>query len=293
MAAGSDPTDFPTPCLYLQIDTSAHAAAGGVGDGAAGGARARESGIGEWLHGPPMHAGGGSTGRTGDSTARTAPDANGAIGEADAGAEAGDDDDDDDDGDGGGAEPLSEVRLVPEDPSALERLFREMSACAALHPCGDEEEGEEGGGVFGGEDEGTYGEDDGDDDEYVPSAAGGAAGDAFDAGGGGGGLGHGLGALPPGALPARFFAGDGELTPAQQAMLDRFDSMLNVSGQAQGQAPDWAAGLSPHPPGGGGASPLGADDGGASGAALEADVGRFADAEGEADGEGARRRMEE
>ena len=81
-----------------------------------------------------------------------APEGYGGGGEGDGpaaeGGGSGDDDDDDEgDGDfGGDFDEMTELRLVPEEPSQLDAMFKTLCDCAAMNPDEDDDDDEEGDG---------------------------------------------------------------------------------------------------------------------------------------------------
>jgi hypothetical protein len=103
-----------------------------------------------------------------------------------------------------------------------------MSECAALHPCGDDDDDDDDDAMDGddgdGDDDGDA-SDGGDDDDGDRAAA-----DPY-------------ASLAAGELPPGFHTGDGPLSAAQRAVLERFDAMLAVGPAAHEAAADASAAL--------------------------------------------------
>lgn len=172
-AVCTDTSTFPHPCLYCQLDLEGEEA------------HEPESGIAAWMGGaaPTTQGGGGddAMGGAADDEAHEngADAADGAVGE---------------------------LRFVPADPSSLDAIFAAMSACAALHPTGDEDEDED-------EDE---------DDEDFDGEHDGVYADG-------------------GMISGGLITSEADLTAEQRAMLERFDAILHVPDGAAHEHTDGGA----------------------------------------------------
>lgn len=145
---------FPRECIYMQVEGSAPDGYGGGNGGAAAAA-----GVG----GP-------------------------------GGGDEGEDSEDSEEDFGGDFDEMTELRIVPEDPTQLDAMFKTLCECAAMNPDDDDDE-----------------EDDDDDDE--------------------GGMGVGVGAGGGGA--GEFYYNEEEVlsgagAAARAAMLDHYDSLLQM-----------------------------------------------------------------